>query len=258
MDSFIIYEWLLLLPVTVNGVKGWASIDTGATASTVSGRIAHDLKVWRDMTVRGAIKEQSREIVKLEEVVFLGEKFENLEASIDKDFLDKLPIETFMTCGVDILYSHPLILDFKELKVGFEEEHSEVAEGLDITKAKGLVTFQMKLGDSKITALLDTGAGFSVINGTHLEDFAFDVTPVYSIEVKDPMGGVGAVDVFTGDLQIGDLDLDNEEFLLMDLSGIEEALDTRIDFILGASTMLRSNAIWKIGEEKLSIAKTPG
>lgn len=46
------------------------------------------------------------------------------------------------------------------------------------------------------------------------------------------------MDIFTCDLQIGDLKLNDEEFLLMELSNIEDALQTRIDFILGASTML--------------------
>lgn len=160
----------------------------GATTSTVSAKIASNLKVWREITVRGAIREQSREIVKLEEVVFLDEKFENLEVSVDRDSLNKLPLETFMTCGVNILYSHPLILDFKELKVGFRKERVQYSEGLNVAKVKGLVTFQMMLGDSKITALFDTGAGFSVINGGHLEDYAYEITPVYSIEVNDPTG----------------------------------------------------------------------
>jgi len=258
MESFILHEWLILVPIKVNGIKGWANIDTGATGSTVSGKIARNLRVWRETKVQGAIKEQMREIVKLKEVNFLNEKFENLETSADKDFLNELPVETLMTCGVDILYSHTLVLDFKELKVGFDRENLEATEGIDVSKVKGLVTFKMGLGDSEVTALFDTGAGFSVINGNHLEDFAYDITPVYSIEVKDPMGGLGVVDVFTGDLQIGDLYLNDEEFLLMDLSGIEEALNARIDFILGASTMLRSNAIWRIGEEKVSVAKIPG
>ncbi len=258
MDSFIIHEWLLLVPVSVNGQKGWANLDTGATTSSIIDEMTRDLKVWRETTVRGAIREQSREIVKLREVELFGEKFGNLDVTIDKDFLKQLPVDALMTCGTDVLYSHPLILDFKELKVGFAEKNRVSDDGMEITKIKGLVTFQMNLGDSKVTALFDTGAGFSVVNGNHLGDYAYEITPLYSIEVKDPMGGVDIVDVFSGDLHIGELELKDEEFLMMDLSGIEDALQTRIDFILGASTLLRSNAIWVVGEQKISVTKVPG
>lgn len=192
--------------------------------------------------------------VRLGRLEFLGKAFENETAVIfdGEDYFGDIPFEVSMTLGAGVLLAAPLILDFKRLWMGFADKSlKDDLLRFPMDCATGLPFIPLHHGDQELRTIFDTGASFSILNARHVEELGSPIEQVYALEVQDPAGGKGHIPIYRVEgLSVGEIDLGKCEAFVVSLEPIEQRLERRIDFVLGANTMLASGLVWVLDKSQ--------
>ncbi len=257
MESFLIQDLKLFTPVRIGNQAAYAHLDTGASGNMIVVSAAEGLESIEDRHLQGAIGQQQVRQVRIPRMEFLGEKFEQETAVIfdGAGYFGDVPFPVSMTLGAATLLARPLILDFKRLWLGFAETsiRDDLARyAMDCTVGLPLITLRM--GSREYRAIFDTGAAYTLMNSAHAEEIGLSIEQVYTIEGRDPAGGTSLIPVCRlENLSVGDVALGPTEIVQVNLGSIEERLQSRIDFVLGANTMLTSNLVWVLDKESGSM-----
>lgn len=247
MIPFTLHQLKLFVPATINGRDTLAHLDTGGVRTIISPDAARDLPqktAAGPMPPHGGPRPAAARIASLR---FLEMEFSDVPATVDaSDYLSDIPFEAPLTLGAQVLLSMPLILDFKRHLIGFADQ--PIRRELAIIPAefvRGLTIIHFSLGGRELRGLIDTGSGYSVINEARVADLRIRADLGYEIDVDGPEGEKGTMRVYRApDLSVNDIPLGDCEHLLMDLTQVEQSLDTRIDFIFGVNSMITSARVW--------------
>jgi hypothetical protein len=187
-------------------------------------------------------------------MTFAGLEFQNVrmnQASVRAGF----PADVLLRLGTPQLFEQPLLLDFKQLKIGFvSRPFAARTFFMPCSFVFGIPFIELQLSNKSIRVLFDTGAGYSVVNTVHLEELGIDTTHRNVLPVTDANDTKITHEIISlSGLSCVGQTIPASEFILMDLSTIETALQTRIDVILGANTMLRAGWNWLIDASENSI-----
>lgn len=257
MQPFTIHEFKIFAPVTLNAQSTFAYLDTGGAGNAISPIAATGMEEVGEETVLGALGQEKRKVVRIDNLVFLGESFCNVHASIEKALaeLEGVPFQVSIRLGAPILLAKPLVVDFKRLKLGFgAPSFQDDWVHIPAQFIKGLPFFESHMEGKPLRTIFDLGAGFSVLNAARYGELGLEFDFVYSEEVNDPSGTEATVDVWRHpQLGVSQMLLGECEFFVIDLTAAEQKLGTRIDFILGVNTMLRSARVWVLDSSSSSI-----
>ncbi len=257
MRPFVIHEFKVFAPMTLNGQNAFAWLDTGGAGHAISPVAAMGMEEVGKETVLGALGWEERRVIRVASLGFLGELFCDVHASVENVLatLEDVPFTVSMRLGAPILLARPLVVDFKRLKIGFVSPpfRNDLVR-IPLESVKGLPVFEGYLGAKPVRAIFDLGAGFSVLNSARLDEFGPELEFVYSEEVTDPSGAVAIIEVWRHPrLGVQDVLLGECEFLTIDLTAVEEKLGTRVDLVFGVNTMLRSGRVWVIDSHSSNI-----
>jgi predicted aspartyl protease len=254
MEPFIIQDFKLFIPVSVGEKNAFAHLDTGASGNMLAAADAQGLERIESRVLQGGIGRQEVEQVRIDHLAFLGQSFDNETAILfdGEAYLGELPFPVIMTLGASALLAEPLILDFKRLWIGFAEKPlREDLPRSPMDYSAGLPFITLRHGSQEISAIFDTGAAYSILNADHVEELDLHPEQIYSLEVQDPAGGKGEMPIYRLDgLQIGETNLGKCETFMVSLGPIEQRLDRRIDFVLGANAMLASALVWVLDKKQ--------
>ncbi|MBY6274650.1 retropepsin-like aspartic protease [Symbiobacterium thermophilum] len=248
MEFLLLYDLHLFAQVEVAGQKRLANIDTGANIDLAFGVFEGvEMLDGEEGPVHGAVGEVRLRSGRVPDVRLLDEQVGPLQVAIsDENGYEKHPFPVSMRLGAKTLLSRPLLLDFKGLRMGRErlpDSYPRVAAPLEFVC--GVPFVEIELGGRRLRALFDTAAGMSVLNTAHLDDLGLRPEVLYETQATDSSGTTVTLPVGrTRGLQIGGLALGDCEYLMLDLSAIEEIMGTCINLGLGLNTLLASSTVW--------------
>lgn len=255
-EDMVVFNFGLFCKVTAEAKSGYALIDTGATNSGITEVLAQNLKPVRQSATGGAHGQSPTNIYELPSLEFAGQSFHNVRVSQAQAY-EEFPSQVFMRLGTPQLLSKPLILDFKQLKIGFTPDLAKLEWRYPSSYfVHGLPFMELSHHDKPVQALFDSGAGFSVLNSARLEELGITFSKIntYTLPVTDVNGQTfEQTIVVVQNLECAGHMLPATEFILMDFSGVEKTLNQRLDLVLGANTMLRAGWIWLIDRPQNSI-----
>jgi hypothetical protein len=222
-----------------------AQLDTGSPDIHVTRHVSSGLEVLKVGKTQGAFQQIETLVVKLPSLSWLGRSYRNLTAVVRPDREERTPFPVEITLGNVLLLERPLYLDLRMMEV------RSVAPGgyLPVTKvpmhlSQGIPSLEMTLGGRKVHAILDTGAGYSVLNARQTD---LKGSEVLSFEAFDATGASRWLKLYRGpSLSLGRHDLGPPEYAMISLQDQEALLGSPIDFILGVNTMLRTGGIWEL------------
>ena len=248
MESFIIQDFKFYVPVSIGGAPTFAHFDTGSSGNMLVESVARGLEEIESRIMQGGMGRQEVRQVRLGRLELLGKSFDDETAVVfdGEDYFGDVPFDVSLTLGADVLLAAPLILDFKRLWMGFAEKPlKKNLARFPLDVAAGLPFIPMQHKRNELSAIFDTGASFSILNARHVEELGLKVEQVYALEVQDPAGGKGHIPIYRVDgIGVGDVDLGKCEAFVVSLEPIEQRLERRIDFVLGANAMLTSSLVW--------------
>jgi hypothetical protein len=255
-EAMVIYEFGLFCKVNANGKSGYALIDTGATNSGITPKLAQDLTPVKQSTTGGAHGEAHTNIYSLPSLELLGQAFQDVRVS-EAQAYEGFPGEILMRLGIPQLLSKPIVFDFKQLKFGF-------LDNLELQKlhqpktyfVHGLPFFEIIRHNKPLQTLFDTGAGMTVLNSAHLEELRIELSAAntFKLPINDVNGQIVEQSIVVVDgLECAGHKLPASECILMDFTFVEKMLGQRIDLVLGANTMLRAGWVWAIDGKQNSL-----
>lgn len=251
MEKFIVDNFRMFAHVRLGQVLGYAQVDTGANPSFIRQSFAKGFHKIGLGKIKGALRIAAVEQCKLPIVTFLGHDFADVLANIQPDEagdFQSLPFQVVMTVGVDILYQKPLYLDFGSEQIGFLE--TALPKGIidpqvvDLRFTSGLAFFTLGVGPHNLSAIFDTGAGYSVLNARCFDRLRAELIELRPEETSDPTGATTVIPVYKHSyLAINDYPIGETQFLVIDLTEVENAIGVEMDFIFGFDTMRNYNWI---------------
>lgn len=260
MERFIVDNFRMFAPVRVGQILGYAQVDTGANPSFMCQSFSKGLHRIGIGKIKGALRIAAVERCRLPIVTFLGHNFANVLVNIQPDGagdFQSLPFQVVMTVGVDILYQKPLYLDFGGKQLGFLEMASPrwiTDQVVDLRFGSGLAFFTLDLGPHHLSALFDTGAGYSVLNVRCFDRLRAELIELQPEETSDPTGAKTVIPVYKHSyLAINDYPIGEGQFLVIDLTEVENAIGVEVDFIFGFNTMRNYNWIVDKQGSRLSL-----
>jgi hypothetical protein len=138
------------------------------------------------------------------------------------------------------------------LWLGFAEKRlREDLSAFPLDCSVGLPMIALHAGQCEMSAVFDTGAAYCILNAVHTEELGIQAERVYALEVRDPAGGQGEMPVYRlENIHIGGIKLGICEAFIISLEPIEQRLEKRIDFVLGANAMLTSALVWVLDKKQ--------
>ena len=259
MIPFTLNTFRIFVPVSINHKETLAFLDTSASSCSLVSSLAEGLKVTEQRTIMGALGEVKVDQVQIKELTFLEETFRGLEATVDvSGAFDTLPFEAGITLDASTLLANPFLISFKEQTLGYTQQ--ALRDDVETTKLelfKTLPFFQLTMGSQSLRSIFDLGAGFTTFNEAKRRRLAPDAKELYKLEVHDPTGAKQTIKVWQSPkLKLGNLSLGQTEFLSIDLTALEEKMDTEVDLIFGINTMLTANAVWLLDAQKNQLTLT--
>jgi predicted aspartyl protease len=257
MESFIIQDFKFFTSMKLGEKNTFAHLDTGATGNMLAASESEGLEQIESRVIQGGMGQQEVKQVQIDTLEFLGKSFTNQTAVVidGEAYFGDVPFPVSMTLGADVLLAHPLIIDFKRMWMGYAEKPlKEDLLRFTMETPSGLPFIKMHFGAQEVNTIFDTGAGYSILNANHAEELGAHMEQVYALEVLDPAGGKGEIPIYrVEDLRMGDLELGFCEAFVVSLEPIEERLGKRIDFVLGANTMLASVWVWVLDKSQNAV-----
>lgn len=257
MDSFIIQDFKFFAPIKLGEKDTFAHSDTGAIGNMLAASESEGLRQIESRVMQGGMGQQEVRQVQIDTLEFLEKSFADQTAVVidGEAYFGDVPFPVSMTLGADVLLAHPLILDFKRMWIGYAEKPlKENLPRFTMETPSGLPFVKMRFGAQEANTIFDTGAGYSILNANHVEELGVQMEQVYALEVLDPAGGKGEIPIYRVEgLHMGDLELGLCEAFVVSLEPIEERLDKRIDFVLGANTMLGSGWVWVLDKAQNAV-----
>lgn len=257
-ETFIINENRLFVPLYVGQTSGYAHIDTGAKHSSILQAYSEQFPNTGSRKRLGAFGTASISQVCLDEILFLGQTFHNMSADVQQDSiggLDTLPFTVIMSLGCDVLLQKPLYLNFERSEIGFLEDsvsETKALVRLDADFSLGLPMFKVSLGDYTLDTGFDTGAALCVLNQRLLSNLQGDLIEDEPLEVDDVTGAKHTIPTYRCNrLTIGEHSLGECQFLVIDVSAIEQEAGRRIDFVFGVNAMMERS--WVVNSQRAFI-----
>lgn len=251
MEKFIVFDFSVLVPVTMGPVSGYAIVDTGGDGSLIFKPFADGFAKAGSREVQTLLTAEQAEQCQLDRVSALGCEFSGIVALMEPhgmgDFAT-LPFQVIGTLGIDTLYQKPIYLQFAAGKIGFLEavppELEKRSQIIGLHFQKGFPFFTVGLGSFRLQAAFDTGSGYSMLNARWLDALRPELMEVEPEETIDGMGTKAWIPVYKHrNLEIDGYSLGEMRFLVVDLSDLEKHLGTEIDFVLGFNAMMNQNWI---------------
>jgi len=249
LDNFAIFS-----SAWVSGKRTYAQLDTGARKSFVKSGSKIDLTFVRETEVKGALGSASSRVMILRDLRFLGKRYTDMHViSVKSETREKYSVRSDLTLGTDVLYDFDVVcFDLKENVIESSNRELKSKEKVNIEVKKGLAFFPLQLGNREVSALFDTGAGYSVLNKKYAEKFVMERGR--DVEVTDPAGGKRMVSTFIHrGLMVANVELNSNEFLILDLSDIEMILGFDLTFVFGVNMMLERKWILKPNQKTMMI-----
>jgi hypothetical protein len=251
MEKFIVFEFSVLVPVTMGQNQGYALVDTGGSGSLIFQPFSEGFPKAGTRKTQSLLTTEQADRCRVDRISAFGENFSDIVATVVPRAigdLGTLPFPVIGTLGIDTLYQKPLYLQFASGKIGFLEtvppeleKHSWL---IDLGFQMGFPFFTVGLGSLRLRATLDTGAGYSVLNARWLDALRPELMEVQPEETSDGTGTKAWIPVYKDrGLQIDGYSLGETRFLVADLSDLEKRLGGEIDFILGFNAMMSQDWI---------------
>jgi hypothetical protein len=246
-----IHEFKLFAPAVVDQAATVAYLDTGANHITVSPQSAIGKPDAGSKKIGSAFDQKVFQSVGDIEIEFLG-YYHRVNAQVHQMEEGNLPFVSNITLDAPTIFAHPIIFDFRLMGIMLPAETSGEdwrelpARYMD---GKDLCIVQMGSGRHVVQALFDTGAGVSVINSVHLAEIELDLKPAYTLEISDATGAKTMQELSScSGLQLDNIGMPPFDCFPIDLQGIENAIDTRIDLVFGANAMIKSGFRWQFNK----------
>ncbi len=237
-------------PVEMGGRTIWAFLDSGANRLSIHEDLAEGLPREETATVRGAFAARSLEQVRID-FSFMDQEFHHQKAHVVPS-QEESPLEDGLTLDAPTIFAQPVVFDFHLMAIGRPSAY-QATPWQPIPTAfhdVGVCFVQLEAPASSVWALFDTGAGFTVINAAHVAETGLALHPSYRIEVADVTGAkVDQEVVSCAGLAVPGRVFPPFDAFVADMTHIEEALNHRIDLVLGATTMLKSGLRWRFDQE---------
>jgi Retroviral aspartyl protease. len=247
LDNFAIFS-----SAWVNGRRTYGQLDTGASKSFVKSGSKIDLTFVRETEVKGALGSSSSQEMILRDLKFLGKSYTDMHViSVKSETKEKYSVRSDLTLGTDVLYDFDgICFDLKKNVI--ESSNREMNNKVNIEMKKGLAFFPLQFGNREVSALFDTGAGYSVLNKKYAKEFV--IKKGRELEVSDPAGGKRRVNTFIQkNTMVGNVELNSNEFLILDLSEIEVILGFDLTFVFGVNMMLARKWMLKPNKKEMMI-----
>ncbi len=257
MDSFIIQDWKIFAPLRIGKQGTYAHLDTGAMGNMLVSSHEADLEAIGERTLSGAMGERQVKQVRIKHLEFLGQTFDDTTAIVfdGEGYFGETPFQVSMTLGATVLLARPLILDFKRLWLDFATTpiREDIAR-YPMDCSDGLPFIELSVEGRKLQAIFDTGAAYSLFNAAHEAEMKWDLRENYTLEGQDPTGKKSPIPVYAAhDVRIGEIPLGGAEIVKVDLTAIEQRLNRRVDFVLGANTLVGSSLVWVLDKARQSV-----
>ena len=243
-ETLVINEDRLFAPVSLRQIDGYAHIDTGARHSGILQAHSAQFPSVGSREICGALGTTSVLQVCLDEIHFLGESFQGVVVDAQPDTqgdLDTLSFQVTLALGCDVLLQKPLYLNFVESEISYRVNNMlDTTEHLRLETnfSLGIPVFQISFRNHVLDAVFDTGGGLSLLNQRLLGVFQAGLIEDEPIEVEDATGAKHIVPTFRcSNLAIGDYPLEDFQFLLIDLTAVEQEKHLQIDFVFGLNAM---------------------
>lgn len=240
-----VYDLAFWMPVEVGEVRIMAQLDTGSADMNVTEGFSANFADVGPTSIRGAFRQMKTRSVRLPPLKWLGKLRPDLVARVRPDFDEGLPFQAGVTLGNSVLLAQPLYLDFVRIQIGIEPlDGYRYVLKVPLQEKHGLPFLELTLGDKKLTAAFDLGAGVSVLN----ERISFSGQEmILSDEGEDSTRESRRFSLYRGPpISLDGHLLCQSEYATIELKEIEDRLGSPIEFILGANTLLRIGGIWKL------------
>ena len=242
----LVHELSLYAPAQIDGREGLAFLDSAASEASLHPDWAQNLPRAAPITIRSAFEEHTFETVYVT-LGFLGATLPPQRVLVRPVRKTSPPFEVPAVLNAATMFAEPMVLDFRVLAV----YRPHAVSGIDwheisAYRAKqGLWILELAAPGRPAWALFDTGAGLSAFNAAHLDELGLDLRPEYRMSVTDAIGATTHQEIIAcRGLAVAGKPLPGDGFVV-DLSNIEEALDHRVDLVLGVSALLHSGLRWR-------------
>lgn len=255
---FTLHGAHIYAPVKLNGKNSHAFLDTGGRGCRISSAFADNLEISGETLSKSALGEQVTQLTEVSSIEFLGHRSENVRVDVAEGMswqADHIPFDVSLSLGSTVLLAQPLMIDYCQTIIGFlATDPPENAQRLRGKFVHGLPIIEAEWNGQKIHAVFDTGAGMSVINAAKTNIFDLSVAPVWATQLGDAAGGSQQIDIYRcTQLAIAGNNVGESDYVCIDLTMVEQALEHPVDLILGTNTLLQHRRVWLFDKAQESI-----
>ncbi len=159
--------------------------------------------------------------------------------------------------GMDFLHDHSYYFNFIENKVEIDKEVCEDLEFFDLhigNKVKPYV--DAFLGETKVSAIWDTGAGITVVDSSIVQKYPEYFERINDVQGTDSTGASTTTPMYMmQSMIIGNYQFPTLKVIEIDLSSLNEKLEKPMEIILGYNSLNKANWLLDFVNRKWSILK---
>lgn len=237
--------------MSLNGRPFECLVDTGARHTMVQTKFINDFKVVG--TTTGGGLSDSNQITELVNADLKVGDWEIKNATIGRT--PRIPFECLI--GNDFFMTKNFSIDMKNFKVEIAQSNDQEFHQLNIYKNEygGHFGFNITIADNSIETLFDTGAASTVVDLDFVREHSKHFTLVKEIDVLDGNSATLKAGLYKVDqLQFGDVNLQNVEVYVLDLSGLKNKLPSVVA-ILGMNIIKDFKWSFNIAESTFNYSK---
>lgn len=254
MKPFLLLEYKIIIPVRIGNSDSYAALDTGSFSNYLSTGLADKFERKGTSRAKGLFNDVELSTVSVPTIEVLDHTYCDVLMSASESMQGEMKNGTLCLdaiLGADLLLTQPIVLDFIRLQIGRDVKSVERFFSIPSEFRGGLPFVSASWGSTTVKALLDLGAGISVINNGRGNKLLEGLDPLYELEVDDILGGTRNENVYrVNQLNIGNSTSYYSDFIACDLTTFEETLDTDIDVVIGTNHLVNSHATWLIDRER--------
>lgn len=228
-------ESKIFLPCQFDAYKTRCLLDSGSNFSSVKSPLFDDYAAVGRMNYNGGT---GREIHTDKIVVH--------HLALAELHLEEWPVARmpklsryFNLIGLDVFARVPLLFDFKNLKIVVDAPRPPEAQLQPYTMQLGMILLPVKIGDTSLEAVWDTGASTTVIDQDFIATHPDNFTYMKEVEAKDASGTRMVMKLYKiKKLQIASVLLKGTSVLAMDFSGMRQVHPHFPAFFLGYNVLM--------------------
>lgn len=260
MTPYLLFENKVIVEVKLNGKALRAVLDTGANLCLMKEGGIEVPPGAETTLMAGAYGQTEVPLVEVARLTLLGQEFSGLKCGVvPEPSLRSLPPDVEFVVSNQVLAGQTLTLDPRFGQIGLGEQHlTQVVQEFRLEEHRGVHLLEGEFAGRMVRCLFDLGAALNVVNSRSPRVDLDQLIPLGSLAIADTSGRRRDQPLYGYDRPLRLAPLWGEFIgTAIDLTPLEATLGCPVDMILGLSSLLSSQMVWRVdyGRRQLTLGR---